>query len=321
MPNLKLSCSTMLCPQMLLTFRQRHSILLGLAVSLCAPGSAIAFEQIPSDLGRGQKNPNFIEEKLKAIVTEFGADAEQIPKEFLEEVRRWARLYQTRDRCDMARVLGPERERFEAVRKQLGEADLPPDLAFLMLVESDFKSKNRSKGGNAGLWQFERATARHNGLQVNAKVDERLDPQKSTAAACRYFSRLRRIFGSEASLLLMVAAYNLGPSRLQARMKSIRDPDLRNDFWHLYSTRVVPALTRTHIARLLAAILIGRHEEDFGFAASNQTGNAKLIHTPDRAISQGAENLPTVHREVQVPPLSGTCCQPAESDQTSLPSP
>jgi membrane-bound lytic murein transglycosylase D len=210
--------------------------------------------------------PDFIHAELKLLVDEFGSDAERIPADFLEKVRRWARLYQTRDRWDMAKVLESERELFDSLRQQVREAELPGDLAFITLVESEFKPTVRSKDkSNAGLWQLEAATARKNGLRVNNKVDERLDPKKSTAAACRYISSLRQALGTDASLLTTVAAYNLGPSRLQSRMKTVTAPDRQNDFWHLYSTRRIPALTRTHIARLMAAIIIGRNEKHFGF--------------------------------------------------------
>ncbi|MCI0628599.1 MAG: lytic transglycosylase domain-containing protein [Acidobacteria bacterium] len=283
MANLKPSGSTMICPEKNPVHDRKSWILLGLALGLSAPGNLLAFDQGLSQLK--QTNPDFIRSELKLIVDEFGSDAERIPADFLEKVRRWARLYQTRDRSDMARMLGSEREIYEAVRQQLQEAQLPPDLAFITLVESEFKPKVRSQGNNAGLWQFEPTTARLNGLRVNAKVDERLDPKKSTAAACRYISALRQILGPDTSLLIMVAAYNLGPSRLQARMKTIGDPGRRKDFWHLYSTRLIPALTRTHIARLMAAILIGRHEKRFGFGTSYRPA------VPDRSSLRNPKSL------------------------------
>ena len=140
-------------------------------------------------------------------------------------------------------------------------ADLPPDLAFVTLVESDFKPRNQSHGGNAGLWQFERATARRNGLRVNAKIDERLDPQKSTTAACRYFSRLQQIFGPEASLLVMVAAYNLGPTRLQARMRTIHDPAHRGVDLNLREPgagQAVPGDLRFTVSAANGALLVSQ---------------------------------------------------------------
>lgn len=222
------------------------------------------------------------------MVDGFGADGNRIPQDFRERVLRWARLYRTRDRSDMARMLGKQRRLFEEIRQQLQAANLPPDLVFVTLIESEFKPGARSRSDNAGLWQFERTTARKNGLQVDAKIDERLDPRKSTVAACRYFSKLRQMLGPNASWLVAVAAYNFGPTRLQARMKAIQDPELRGDFWHLYSTRTIPALTRTHIARLVAAVLVGRHEiSPEGLQAGKHPGSKRVqfqSDSPDEAL-------------------------------------
>jgi len=209
--------------------------------------------------------PDFLAGKLKVLVTDLGVPAQSIPTDFEQKVRRWARLYQTRDRDEIEVVLGSRRHDFEVVRQQVASANLPPDLAFVTLVESHFQAGTKSADDNAGLWQFTRDTARRNGLKVNASIDERLDPHKSTEAACRYFLRLRHHLGRESSLMLVLAAYNMGPGRLTKRMQQVGDVQKRYDFWHLYQTRLLPAITRTHLARLMAAILIGRHPQYFGF--------------------------------------------------------
>ena len=129
-----------------------------------------------------------------------------------------------------------------------------------------------SPDDNAGLWQFTQDTARRYGLEVNAKVDERLDSLKSTQAACRYLLQLERELGQGSSLLLVLAAYNMGPSRLELRTRQIGDLSKRRDFWYLYRTRVLPAVTRNHLARLMAAILIGRHPLHFGFKTAIPSG-------------------------------------------------
>jgi len=264
------------------TLTRKSWILLGLTWSLSTAANTVAFDTNPQ---KQKTQIDFIHSELKVLVNELGSDAESIPADFLEKVRRWARLYQTRDRSDMAKVLESQRELFDAVRQQVQAAELPPDLAFITLVESEFKPKIRSASNNAGLWQLEPITARHNGLRVNSQVDERLDPQKSTAAACRYLSSLRQTFGPDTSLLVTVAAYNLGPSRLRARMKTIKHQTDQKDFWHLYTTRLIPALTRTHIARLMAAILIGRHERHFGFGRTSHSVASKP--NTDRPSAQG----------------------------------
>jgi peptidoglycan lytic transglycosylase D len=212
-----------------------------------------------------QDQSDVLQQKLRALTQEFGVFGENVPDDFIEKVRRWARLYQTRDREEMERVLSTLRKDFEAVQQLLVNANLPPELAFVTLVESHFQARVVSPTDNAGLWQFTRDTARRNGLRVNAHVDERLNPMKSTQAACRYISRLRRDLGPDGSFLLTIAAYNMGPGRLKQRMQQVKDPMNRRDFWHLYRARVLPALTRTHIARLMAAILIGRNPQHFGF--------------------------------------------------------
>ncbi|HEU0007800.1 MAG TPA: lytic transglycosylase domain-containing protein [Terriglobia bacterium] len=281
MPNLKLVGSTMGCGPKHWIVARKSSILMGLAWGLSMSGDVLAFGT-GSPQSR-KKQPDLIHAELKVLVDEFGSDANRIPADFLQKVRRWARLYQTRDRSDMAKVLESQRELFDSLKQQVQEAALPPDLAFITLVESEFKPKVRSRTNNVGLWQLEPITARLHGLKVNSKVDERLDPKKSTAAACRYISSLRRTLGPDTSLLVTVAAYNLGPSRLQSRMKTVKDPDRQRDFWHLYSTRRIPALTRTHIARLMAAIIVGRNERHFGFGRINNSAAGKAnAHNPNQ---------------------------------------
>src|SRR5206468_2285045 len=71
---------------------------------------------------------------------------------------------------------------------------LPEELALLPLVESSFENRSFSKAGAAGIWQFTRSTGRLY-LRVNRKLDDRLDPMKSTQAAARllndqYFGQL-----------------------------------------------------------------------------------------------------------------------------------
>jgi peptidoglycan lytic transglycosylase D len=227
-----------------------------------------AGDKTSTPLSSTQVKSEFLEEGLKAILSDFGVPVQHIPNDFEVKVRRWVRVYQTQGRHEIERILGPRRCDFELVRQQVSSADLPPDLAFLTLVESHFQAGQMSPDDNAGLWQFNKDTARRNGLKVNAQVDERLDPYKSTKAACRYFLRLKRELGQESSLMLILAAYNMGPGRLVQRTSRMEDPSKRRDFWLLYQTRVLPALTRNHLARLMAAILIGRDPQSFGFKAA-----------------------------------------------------
>jgi len=220
--------------------------------------------------------PDFLEQELHALVTDLGEPVHTIPPDFLTKVRRWTRLYQTRDRGEMVRILGPRRHDFEIVREQLTSADLPPDLAFVTLVESHFQASSISPDDNAGLWQFNRDTARRNGLKVSEGSDERLDPAKSTQAACHYLLRLRHQLGRGDSLMLALAAYNMGPGRLKERTAQVDGLSTRSNFWNLYQAGVFPALTQNHLTRLMAAILIGRHPQQFGFETPT-TGDFQTV--------------------------------------------
>ncbi|HSZ26136.1 MAG TPA: transglycosylase SLT domain-containing protein, partial [Cytophagaceae bacterium] len=57
------------------------------------------------------------------------------------------------------------------------------------------------------------------GLIINDEIDERLDPVKSTHAACKYLKKLYNYFGSWSSA---VAAYNLGETALYFAFRNQR---------------------------------------------------------------------------------------------------
>ena len=76
----------------------------------------------------------------------------------------------------------------------------------LPLVESSFENRALSNAGAAGIWQFTRGTGRLY-LNVNRKVDERLDPAKAARAAARL---LHDNYGALGSWPLAITAYNHG---------------------------------------------------------------------------------------------------------------
>lgn len=216
-------------------------------------------------LGVRSEEQDFVESEIQKLMREFGAEEYSIPSEFLEQVRRFIRQYQERDRENMERALGRSRKELEAARKQLQADNLPPDLAYMVLVESAFITGSSSSAGAAGLWQFTAATAKAYGLKVGDGVDERLDARKSTQAAGRYMRELILDFGSGSSVMLALAAYNLGPGKVKRVVRTVDDPIKQRNFWYLYRTKALPAETREYIPKTIAAITIGRNPEKFGF--------------------------------------------------------
>ncbi len=84
---------------------------------------------------------------------------------------------------------------FPVIEGILKECKMPDDLKYLALAESNL-TNSKSKKGAAGFWQFTPKSGRHLGLVINDEIDERLDPIRSTHAACRYLKRLYNYFGN-----------------------------------------------------------------------------------------------------------------------------
>jgi membrane-bound lytic murein transglycosylase D len=135
---------------------------------------------------------------------------------------------------------------------------LPTDLVYLSLIESGHNPTIFSPAGAAGLWQFIPESGRMYGLTVDRWVDERLDPQRSTEAAARYLSDLRRRFGSWE---LAMAAYNMGQTGLLRVMRQYNT----NDFWRLTEYEAaLPWETTLYVPKIQAIAIVMNNRKAFG---------------------------------------------------------
>ena len=135
---------------------------------------------------------------------------------------------------------------------------LPQDLFYLAMIESGFNPRAYSRAHAVGMWQFISPTARREGLRVDRVVDERRNPLKATHAAARHLKSLYEDFGD---WRLAVAAYNSGKGRVQRAI----DKAQSRDFWRLG----LPRETRNYVPLLMAATVIAKDPEQFGFADVN----------------------------------------------------
>ena len=121
---------------------------------------------------------------------------------------------------------------------------LPPQLTAVVMVESGGDANALSPKGARGLWQLMPDTARRYGLRVDDRVDERVDPLKSTHAAVRY---LRDLYGMFHDWPLALAAYNAGENRIQ----SLMDRTGIRRFTEMVDKRLLPPETVQYVPAVL----------------------------------------------------------------------
>jgi membrane-bound lytic murein transglycosylase D len=132
---------------------------------------------------------------------------------------------------------------FDMISNILVKHNLPIELKYLSVIESDLKSSATSWAGAVGPWQLMPETARDFGLIVSKKRDDRRDYFKSTNAAARYLSDLYSVYND---WLLVIAAYNCGAGNVNS---AIRKSGSRN-FWDLQY--YLPAESRNHVKKFIA---------------------------------------------------------------------
>jgi len=186
-----------------------------------------------------------------------------VPVVMNERVERFIRYFQTDGRGYFAIWLERSSAYLPMIKEMLAAEGLPEDLAYLPLIESGYSTHARSRAKAVGMWQFMRWTGKKYGLRVDWWVDERRDPEKATAAAASYLSYLYNMFDS---WYLAAASYNAGEGRVS---RAIRTHNTR-DFWELASQRrALHAETRNYIPKYIAAMVIAKSPEKYGFTGLN----------------------------------------------------
>lgn len=140
----------------------------------------------------------------------------------------------------------------------LAKMGLPPEIAALPHVESSFNPAAYSKVGAAGLWQFMRSTGRRY-LRIDASVDDRMDPFRSTEAAAQLLEHNYRVLGTWP---LALTAYNHGAAGMRRAKNAVGTDDIvtivRN-----YKSRTFGFASRNFYVSFLAALEIDRNPEKY----------------------------------------------------------
>ncbi len=128
---------------------------------------------------------------------------------------------------------------------------LPPQLAYLPLVESSFNVRARSGAGAVGMWQFIPETGKKF-MRIDDQVDERRDPLASTRAAARLLKQNYRIL---ASWPLALTAYNHGTEGMFRAIESLGTRDL-GEMIRRYQSPTFGFASKNFYAEFLAAVEI-----------------------------------------------------------------
>lgn len=151
-------------------------------------------------------------------------------------------------------VLGRSALYFDMYEELLDKHGIPHELRFLSVIESGLRPQVKSPAGALGLWQFMYGTGKMYGLKENSYLDERMDPLKSTDAACRYLKKLYDIYGD---WNLALAAYNAGPGNVN---KAIRRSGGKTTYWQVRP--FLPRETQGYVPNFIAAAyLLTYHAE------------------------------------------------------------
>lgn len=255
------------------------------------------YDQLVRTLGIYSAGTPADEQLIYRIVHRLGESEATVPRAFVNEVRRHIRQWNARDL-----ELGLARANADGLGLQvagiLGEHHLPREFFYLALQESKLDPRAIGPptrfGYPKGLWQFIPPTAEAYGLQLGPLQgdprydpnDERHDVERSTAAAARYLEDLYTT-DAQASGLLVIAAYNMGQTRILPLIRSLPESPSERNFWRLLEEHRsrIPDETYNYVLRVVSAAVIGTDPERFGFEVAAPLG--LLPETPAADSANG----------------------------------
>ena len=173
-----------------------------------------------------------------------------------ERVRAFILRYVKRSPKQVARLMRMSEYYFPIFEEALERYGLPYELKYVPIIESALNPMAHSHAGAAGLWQFMPGTGKLFGLEINSLIDERMDPLKSTEAACRFLSSMYNVYQD---WNLVIAAYNCGSGNVN---KAIRRAEGKRDFWSIYP--YLPRETRNYVPIFIAANYAMNYGQEHG---------------------------------------------------------
>jgi membrane-bound lytic murein transglycosylase D len=187
-------------------------------------------------------------------------------------------VQQNADRLNRMKVWGkPYFDIYDGILHQHG---LPEQLKYLSVIESALKPGALSPMGALGPWQIMPELARDMGLIVSRKVDDRKNYYKSTHAAARF---LKSLFAQYSDWLLVIAAYNCGPGRVNQAIRKAGS----KDFWTIQ--QYLPLETRNHVKKFIGTHYIFEGSGGLTTMTAAEIDQHNLVSTLTKANASFAE--------------------------------
>jgi membrane-bound lytic murein transglycosylase D len=191
-------------------------------------------ELIPTDV-----TPELIANRLSNL-------QKKIELTYNKRVHGFIDYFTIRDREYTRMIIRRKDLYFPIFERKLKEYGLPDELKYLSIIESGLNPRAISRARAVGLWQFMSGTGHFMGLRSDWYIDERMDPEKATDAACRYLAMLYSMFND---WHLALAAYNSGPGTVKY---AIRKSGYKKTFWEVFNS--LPRETRSYVPQFIAII-------------------------------------------------------------------
>ncbi len=204
------------------------------------------YEFIPAE-----ETPELVMDRLSCLQS-------TVPLTYHSNVHGFINFFTIRNREYTRLMLRRKDLYFPLFEKYLAQYNLPQELKYLSIIESGLNPRAVSRASAVGLWQFMSFTGRYFGLHNDGYVDDRMDPEKSTEAACKYIKQLYTIFKDWE---LALAAYNSGPGTVR---RAIRRSGYKKHFWEIY--RYLPRETRSYVPQYVAIVYAINYAEEHNMA-------------------------------------------------------
>lgn len=204
-------------------------------------------------------------------------------------VKRFILRYVQRGQKQVARMKRMSEYYFPIFEEALDRYGLPYELELMPIIESALNPQAHSHMGAAGLWQFMPATGKRYGLEINSLVDERMDPIKSTEAACRFLKAMYDVFQD---WNLVIAAYNCGSGNVS---KAIHRAGGKRDFWSIYP--YLPRETRSYLPIFIAANYAMNYSDEHGICPAP----LEKIMLTDTILTNRRLHLEQVSTKLEIP--------------------